>query len=198
MKAAALTLEDFGAGAPAARGRSREAEAAALAAAAEARAEGYAEGFAEALSGAEAEDRAAVAQLRESLQDMELTLSAARAEAVAQMRGVVEALAAIAAPQAAAAGFAAELAEAVAQRLAAAPQEPLTVRAAEARVAGLRARFGDRVAVEADPAMVGAQARLDWPGGGARYDVEACLDAARAAIARFFGDQDGKERQDVG
>lgn len=194
----ALTLEDFGSGFVSSAPRNREVEAAVIAARAEARAEGYAEGFAEALSGAEADDRAAVTQLRECVQDMELTLAAARADAIAQMRGVVAALAALVAPQAAAAGFAEELAAAVAARLEAAPQEPLTVRAAPERVPGLVARFGDRVQVEADPLMIGAQARLRWPGGGADYDVEACLGVARAAIARFFGEPEQGETADVG
>jgi flagellar biosynthesis/type III secretory pathway protein FliH len=198
MRTGVLRLEDFGDERAATPPRSKEVEAAVLAARAEARAEGYAEGFAEALEGAEADDRAAVLQLRESVQDIELTGTAARADAIAQMRGVVEALAALVAPEAAAAGFAAELAAAVAARLDAAPQEPLTVRAAPDRVAGLRARFGERVAIEADPMMVGAQARLQWPGGGADYDVEACLGAARAAIARFFGEPEQRETADVG
>jgi flagellar biosynthesis/type III secretory pathway protein FliH len=188
-----VRLQDFGAGGL----RSARTSAAVEGAREEAHALGFAEGYAQALEAAEAEDRAAVAQLREAVQDMELTRAAARAEAVAALRPVVEALARVAAPLAAQRGFADALAEAVEARLKGAPADRLTLRVAPDRVEGMKLRFGDRLRIAPDPLMTGAVARLEWAGGGAVYDVEDCLAAARDVIDRFFGDPEMKDPQDV-
>jgi flagellar biosynthesis/type III secretory pathway protein FliH len=190
-----LRLEDFGAGGGPVR--SREQAKAVELARAEAHAEGFAEGFAQAMDTAEAEDRAAVSHLRESIQDMELSVAAARVEAIAALRPVIEALARIAAPRAAALGFDAALADAVEAQLRAAPGRRLEVVASPDRIDGLRARFGDKLKVRADPAMTGAVARLEWQDGGAMFDVEGCLEAARSAIGEFFGEAE-ERTSDVG
>lgn len=198
MSAGVLRLEDFGEpkGRRAAE-KAREMEAAVARARGEAHAAGYAEGFAAAMAAAEAEDRAAVIDLRESVQDLELGQQAARAEAIATLRPVVEALARVAAPEAAARGFDAAVADAVERRLAGAAGLRLTVRAAPERVEGLALRLGDRVEVRPDPALAGARARLEWDGGGAECDVEGCLAAARRAIETFFAEAEEGTR-DVG
>lgn len=180
-----IRLEDFGAAAE--KPRSRDIAEELKQVRDEAHALGFAEGFAQATETAEAEDQAAVTNLRESIQDLELSHAAARAEALAALRPLIEALARVAAPRAAAAGFDAALADAVEAQLKAAPDHKLLVRAAPDRVEGLKARFGDRVRIAPDPDMVGAVARIEWAGGGAAYDVEACLEAARSMIAQFFG-----------
>lgn len=188
-RARVLRLEDFGQ--PGGRPTPEQSEAM-LQACAEAEAKGFAEGFAQAMETAEAEDRAAVQQLREAMQDVELSQAAARGEAIARLRPLIEALARVAAPQAAAAGFDLALADAVEAQLKAAPAQRLTARTAPARAEGLRLRFGDRVSVVADPDLSGAQALLEWDGGGAELDVDGCLAAACAAIARFFGETSGE------
>jgi flagellar biosynthesis/type III secretory pathway protein FliH len=194
MTTRALRLEDFGGSIqPALR---REVADAVAAASEKARAEGYADGFRDATETAEAEDRAAVAQLREAMLDMELSMAAARADAIAALRPVIAALARVAAPVAAAAAFETALAEAVEGRLRAAGDRKLRVLASPERVDGLRARFGDAVAVVAEPAMTGATARIDWSGGGATFDVEGCLTAARSIVERFFGET-GERDDDV-
>jgi flagellar biosynthesis/type III secretory pathway protein FliH len=191
-----LRLEDFGSGAGPARSR---AQSEALEQArAEAHAQGFAEGFAQAMETAEAEDQAAVVHLREAMQDIELALAAARAEAIVALRPVIAALAHAAAPRAAAAGFDAALIEAVEAQLKAAPGRKLTIVCAPERVAGMKARFGDRTKVVPDPAMTGAVARLEWPDGGAMFDVEACLAAAQETIGRFFGEAEDMRTSDVG
>ena len=198
MRAGAIRFEDFGEGGGGRPStRAREIEAAVARARGEAQAAGYAEGYAAATAAAEAADRAAVIDLRESVQDLELSQQAARAEAIANLRPVIEALARVAAPQAAAAGFDAMLAEAVAARLAGAAAPHLVVRAAPERVEGLTLRLGEAVAVHPDPSLEGARARLEWEGGGAECDVEGCLAAARAAIGEFFGEA-GEGMRDVG
>ncbi len=193
-----MKFEDFGEGAnPRLSTRAREIDAAVALARGEAHATGYAEGYAAATAAAEAEDRAAVIDLRESVQDLELSQQAARAEAIAGLRPVIEALARVAAPQAAEAGFDAMLAEAVAARLAGASGQKLLVRAAPERVEGLALRLGEAVEVRPDPSLEGARARLEWTGGGLDCDVEGCLATARAAIETFFGEAEEGMR-DVG
>ncbi|MFN3613624.1 MAG: hypothetical protein ACK4WC_03585 [Rubrimonas sp.] len=177
-----LKLEDFGDDEP-------KIDPALLAAArAEGHAEGYAQGIAEALERAEAEDRAAVAQILERIADLDLGRAAAQAEAVMAMRPVIEALARLAVPRAAALGFDEALADAVQTRLAAAESDRVRLRCAPARVEGLAARLGPQVEIVADPDMSGAQARLEWTGGGAAFDADGCLQAAMAVIDRFFGE----------
>lgn len=190
----ALRLEDFGGSVQPAQ-RREVAEAVALASE-KARDEGYADGFRAAAETAEAEDRAAVAQLREALQDMELSMAAARADAIAALRPVVEALSRVAAPLAAGAAFGAAVAEAVESRLRAGEDRRLRILAAPGRVEGLRARFGDAVEVVAEPAMTGATARIEWSGGGVAFDVEDCLTAVGSIVERFFGET-GETRDDV-
>jgi flagellar biosynthesis/type III secretory pathway protein FliH len=194
MTTRALRLEDFGGSIQPAH-RREVAEAVAIAAE-KARAEGYADGFLDATETAEAEDRAAVAQLREAMLDMELSMTAARADAIAALRPVVAALAHVVAPVAAAAAFETALAEAVESRLRAAVDRKLRILASPERVEGLRVRFGDAVEVVAEPAMTGATARIEWSGGGAAFDVEGCLTAARSMVERFFGET-GDRSDDV-
>lgn len=186
-----LKLEDFGDDHP-------EVDPALLAEArAEAHAEGFAEGVADAMSRAEAEDRAAVARILESIADLDLERAAAQAEAIAAMRPVIEALARLAAPRAAALGFDDALAEAVETRLAAAESDRVRLRCAPARVDGLAKRLGPQVEIVADPDMSGAQARLEWSGGGAAFDADGCLKAAMAVIDRFFGEAEEEGGTDV-
>ncbi len=203
MSAFRRALEDFG---DPGRGRKSEVErrieAEAAKARGEGRAEGYAEGYAAAAAEAETEDRAAVAALIEAARDLALDRAAAQAEAVAAFAPVARALARLAAPRAAEAGLAQELAAAVSERLEAAPGETLTAHVAPERVAALAALLGDAVAVRADAALSPCDARLDWSGGGARFDAEACVAAAIGAIDRFFGDGAAdaltEETRDVG
>ncbi len=196
MRAAVLRLEDFGGGAPSRADREAQEQAAARARG-EGHAAGYAEGYAAAMAAGEAEDRAAVVALREAVQDLELTQAAARADALARLRPVIEALARVAAPEAAARGFAGTLAEAVERRLAGDGAPRLAARVAPERVEGVALRLGDRVEVRPDPALTGAQARLEWTGGGAEIDVDGCLAAAREAVAIFF-DEAEREARHVG
>lgn len=180
-------LEDFG---DAARGRLSDAERAQQAAVATARGEGhaagYAEGFAAALAKADNEDRAVLGALSEAMRDLELERTALRAELVAGLRPVVEALARAVVPVAAEAGFAAELADAVASGLAQRAAEALEVRVAPERVAALAERLGPGLAVLPDPALSSLAARIGWAGGGACFDADAATDAALAAVTRFF------------
>jgi hypothetical protein len=111
---------------------------------------------------------------------------------------VAAALARAVAPRAAAAGLGDALADAVERRLAASMRGGLTIRAPQAHVAALTERFGDLVAVRADPALDGARARLDWDGGGADYDAEGCAAAAVAAVERFFAEETSRRTSDVG
>ena len=190
MKAYLRGLENFG---DPSRGRESDAERATKAAIASARGEGhaagYAEGFAAALAQAENEDRAAIGALREAIRDLELVQTGARAETVAGLRPVLEAVMRLAAPAAAEAGLAASVAAAVTARLDRGRGERLVVRAAPDRVEMLRDRLGPGgPTVEADPALGAAAVRLDWDGGGAVFDVQAALAAAREAIDAFFGE----------
>ncbi len=186
---AALRLEDFAA---ADRGQDPVREAAIARARSEARAEGYAAGLAAGLAQGDGEERAAIAALVESAQDLQLSSLAARAEGAAMLRPLVEALARVAAPYAAAKAFPAVLAEAVAARTAAAPDARIVAYAPPALTASIAERFGDGVEVREDPALTGAQARLEWIDGGAELDVEGCLTAARDAVDRFFGETEGR------
>lgn len=187
MKPVALSLEDFG---DPTRRRPSEIERAHAAELArvrgEAHAAGYAAGFAEALAQAETEDRAAVADLLERIGDLELGAADARRTALDALAPVLAAIARVAAPRAAAAGLADEIVAAVGERLAAAPDARLAVRAPEARFDALRAALGDAAQVRADPALEGARAELDWTGGGAVFDADAALAAALDAIERHF------------
>jgi flagellar biosynthesis/type III secretory pathway protein FliH len=193
-------LEDFGGGGR--RRVDREAQRKLDEAAARARGEGhaagYAEGFAAATLEVDAEDRAAVRALAESLRDLELEMAGLRAEARDRLRPVVAALVRVAAPQAAAAGLEAAVVAAVDARLAAMPQARLVIRCAADRVEGLALRLGEVAAVRPDPALEGARARLEWEGGGADYDAAGCVAAASAAIDRFFGAADQERTGDVG
>lgn len=180
-------LEDFG---DAARGRLSDAERAQQAAVATARGEGhaagYAEGFAAALEQADNEDRAVLGALREAVRDLELERAALRAELVAGLRPVVEALARAVLPVAAELGLAAELAEAVAAGLGQQSATALQVHVAPVRVAALADRLGPGLAVLPDPALSPLAARIGWAGGGACFDADAATAAALAAVERFF------------
>lgn len=183
-------LENFG---DPGRSRESDAERATRAAVAAARGEGhaagYAEGFAAALAQVDAEDRAVVAAMRETIRDLELAQSGARVEAIAALRPVVEALVRVAAPAAADAGLAASVAGAVLARLDRGRGERLIVRAAPERVEALAERLGPGgPPVEPDPALGSTEVRLEWEGGGAVFDAEAALAAAREAIDAFFND----------
>jgi hypothetical protein len=100
---------------------------------------------------------------------------------------VVEALARVAAPRAAAAGLAGELAAAVAARLEAAPAARLQARVAPEVAASVAERLGEGLDLATDAALGPTEARLDWPGGGLRFDADAAASAALEAITRHFG-----------
>ncbi|TVQ55104.1 MAG: hypothetical protein EA355_10620 [Rhodobacteraceae bacterium] len=195
-----LSLEDFG---DPARGRPSQVERAHAAEIArvrgEAQAAGYAEGFAAALAEAETEERAAIADLRERLADAAIGLADARAAAVAALGPVLAAIIRVAAPQAAAAGLADAVVSAVSERLSATPAGPLVVRAAPAHADTLEAALaaaglGAAAAVRPDPTLDGARACVDWAGGGAVCDPEACLAAALDTIARHFAPPEERTR----
>ena len=182
-------LEDFGEGA---RRRESDAERAQKAAVAAARGEGhaagYAEGFAAALAQADTEERALLHALRESLHDLELVQTAAREEALAALRPVVEAILKVAAPAAAEAGLARAVADAVARRLDRGRGERIVAHVSPAAVESLAAHFTpDTLTVEPDPAIRAGSLRLEWQGGGALFDAPAALAEAEAAVAAFFG-----------
>lgn len=198
MKPLRLRLENFGADPSGADSDARRERDAAMARArGEGHAAGYAEGFAAAAATAEAESRRAVSALCESLRDLELDRQGARAEAVASLGPVLAALARAVAPEAARLGLAAAMEAAVAARLAAAPQARLVARCAPEHLESLALRLGDAVALRADPELSGAQARLEWDGGGAEYDAEGCARAALKAIGDVFGEA-GEELRHVG
>jgi flagellar biosynthesis/type III secretory pathway protein FliH len=200
MRPLVRALENFGD-----PGRHRESDAdralkAAVAAArGEGHAAGYADGFAAALAQCETEDRAILAVVREAVRDLELRQTGARAEAVAALRPVVEALVRIAAPAAAAAGFADNVADAVAARLDRGRGERLVVHVAPERVAMLREHLGDAsLTVAAEPSLGPVSARLEWEGGGALFDPQACLDAALEAVDAQFNEFASREMKHAG
>ncbi|WP_333833199.1 hypothetical protein [Rubrimonas sp.] len=195
MKPLRLRLENFGSDPAGADSDSRrELDEAVARARGEGHASGYAEGFAAADATAEAENRRAVIALVESLRDLDLDWRAARAEAIAALGPVLAAVAGAVAPEAARRGLAEALERAVAERLASAPQARLVARCAPEHFDGLALRLGDQVELRADPALSGAQARLDWDGGGAAYDAEACARAALRAIDEFFAEAEEEMR----
>lgn len=179
-------LENFG---DPAAGRESEAErrlkAAVAAARGEGHAAGYAEGFAAALAQIDAEERGIIRDLVEAIHDLELRQSAARMDAIAALRPVIEDIARIAAPQMAARGLADEIADAVAVQLDRGRGEILTINAAPARVESLRDRLGHGLRVEADPTLGPLAVRLEWAGGGAVFDAEGALKAALGVIETF-------------
>jgi flagellar biosynthesis/type III secretory pathway protein FliH len=200
MRPLVRALENFGD-----PGRHRESDAdralkAAVAAArGEGHAAGYADGFAAALAQCETEDRAILSAVREAVRDLELRQTGARVEAIAALRPVVEALARIAAPAAAAAGLADSVTEAVAARLDRGRRERLVVHVAPERVAMLRDHLDDAsLTVAPDPALGRVAARLEWEGGGALFDPQACLDAALEAIDAHFTEIASREMKHAG
>jgi flagellar assembly protein FliH len=75
----------------------------------------------------------------------------------------------------------------------------VTLRAAAAVVAVLEGRLNDiaheegydgRIMIAADPAMTGADCRIEWRGGGAERSEAAIEDALTALITRRFSDSD--------
>ena len=111
------------------------------------------------------------------------------------------AIAAKLAPAAIAALPAAEVEIALRQAMHQAIAEPrITLRAAPAVTAILEPRLADiaheegyegRVAVAADPAMTGADCRIEWRGGGAERSESAIEDALTALIAHRFSQVKG-------
>jgi flagellar biosynthesis/type III secretory pathway protein FliH len=189
MRPLVRSLEDFGSGS---RRRESDADRALKAAVAAARGEGhaagYAEGFAAALAQAATEEHALLLALRETLRDLELVQTAARAEALAALHPVVEAILRIAAPKAAEAGLAGTVADAVARRLDRGHGERLLARVAPAAADDLRSHFApDIIGIEPDPAIAPGSVRLEWQGGGALFDAAAALAEAEAAVSAFFG-----------
>ncbi len=198
MKPFTLKLENFGSEPDGADSDAQRALAEAVAKArGEAHAEGFAEGFAQAEQQAEAEDRRAVIALRESVRDLEFGQQAAREEAVASLGPVIDALTRAVAPELAARGLGEAIGAAVEARLAASPRTALVARCAPERAEGLALRLDDAVEIRADPALSGAKVRLEWSGGGADYDADACARAAIEAVAAFFGEAE-ERLEDVG
>jgi flagellar biosynthesis/type III secretory pathway protein FliH len=199
MRPFARTLEDFG---DPDAGRENEAESKLKAAAAAARGEGhaagYAEGFAAALAQADTEDRRMVAQILEAVRDLELQMTAARAEAIDGLRPVIEAIIRAAAPMAASRGLAEEVAAAVTAHLDTTRSESLVLRVAPDRIEDLRHRLEDSVAITPDPMLGPITAQLEWAGGGTVFDAEGCLDAATHAIESFFGSANEERLRDAG
>jgi hypothetical protein len=187
IRTAALDLEDFSGLRTRKSAAERAREAQLAEARGEGRAEGYAEGLAAATEKAETEERAAIAALLEQARDLDLARADARAAAIAALAPVASALARLAAPRAAARGLAEELAAAVTARLDAAPSEALEAHVAPSVRDAVAAKLEEAVPVRADPALGETQARLDWPGGGLRFDAEDAAAAALDAIERFFG-----------
>jgi flagellar biosynthesis/type III secretory pathway protein FliH len=187
MRPFARTLEDFGN--PDA-GRESEAErklkAAVAAARGEGHAAGYADGFAAALAQADTEERKVIGCILEAVRDMELARTGARAEAVAALRPLVDALMCMAAPLAAKRGLAEDVAAAIAAHLDAGKAETLVLYVSPERLDDLRHRLDEAVQLAPDPDLGPIAARLEWAGGGALFDVQGCLDAASEAIEAFF------------
>lgn len=192
-------LEDFDAPLSGRRPRDGDAAEAVAQARGEGHAAGYAEGFAAAAAQAETEDRAALLSLRESLQDLELTATGARAQAADSVGPVLLAALRAAAPAAASAGFAEAVLEAVRARLAAQPEARLIARCAPERLEGLAGRLGDLVELRPDPELIGARVEVGWSEGGFSLDPQGCAEAACEAVARHFAPPiDEGELSDVG
>jgi flagellar assembly protein FliH len=137
-------------------------------------------------------------QVRVTLDESHALVEAMRAEAAE----IALAMARRIAPAALAALPAGDVEIALRQAMHQAIGEPrLTLRAAPAVVEVLEVRLADiaheegyegRVMIAADPAMQGADCRIEWRGGGAERSEQTIEDALTALIARRFSNNDVK------
>ena len=162
-------------------------------------AEAHAEGRNDAAArNAEATERALAAlglAIRAAVGEAQAEIEQVRAEAAAIALAAARKLA----PAAIAALPAGDVEAALRSAMHQAIGEPrVTLRAAPAVVEVLEARLADiaheegyegRVAVAADPAMMGADCRIEWRGGGAERREQAIEDALTALIAHRFSHQ---------
>ena len=135
-------------------------------------------------------------QVRVTLDESHALVEAMRAEAAE----IALAMARKIAPAALAALPAGDVEIALRQAMHQAIGEPrLTLRAAPAVVEVLEVRLADiaheegyegRVMIAADPAMQGADCRIEWRGGGAERSEQTIEDALTALIARRFSNND--------
>jgi flagellar assembly protein FliH len=137
-------------------------------------------------------------QVRVTLDESHALVEAMRAEAAE----IALAMARKIAPAALAALPAGDVEIALRQAMHQAIGEPrLTLRAAPAVVEVLEVRLADiaheegyegRVMIAADPAMQGADCRIEWRGGGAERSEQTIEDALTALIVRRFSNNDVK------
>ncbi len=147
-------------------------------------------------SGAEAASRAfeaekirTLAPILEALNDMAFSQVEARQAILASLEPMLMALVNAVLPAAARHGLAEELAALLATAYEKSPRARVVISVAPEAVGAIQAALAPAKAdftVEADPALTPLQARAAWQGGYDELNLDATLDALRAAIEQFF------------
>lgn len=164
----------------------------------EGRAAGFEEGAAHAEAQGQADLRLILSDIHEQLADVLQSRVELEATMLSSARGLAEALLTGVAPALARRGVAAEIADAVtaalrearARRVEAA-DAGLQVRVSPGQLDAVRAAFaaaGVAAPVESDADLGDLAARLDWADGEDELDLDAAIEAARAALDRHFPD----------
>ena len=161
----------------------------------EGRAEGFEQGAAQAESAFIAERRLILSEIRERLSDAELAETRREAETLAALRALAEALAGALAPALARRGLAAEIAAAVeAAQTHAPPGAPrVEIRARAERLPAIRAALeeaGLDAELVADDRLDALEARAVWGDGVDSIYLNRCAEAALAAVAAHFQDEE--------
>lgn len=168
---------------------------------AEAQAAGREEGLNEATAGIERRAASALEAVDTRLGLLAETQAAANAAVEREAVAVALAVARKMLPELAARNALAEVSRAVEEALALIREEPrVTVRVAPDLVEALEARlteaagrggFAGRVTVAGDPAIGGADCRIDWVTGGAERDAQALWNEIDAIVVRNLGQPQG-------
>jgi len=147
-------------------------------------------------SGADAASRAfedekirTLAPILEALNDMGFTQIEACQAMLKSMRPMVERLVETVLPESARQGFGAEVAALLCKAYEKAPTAQIVISVAPDAVASIQSLLTPSKAdfsVEADPALNGLQARVNWQGGYDQINLDDALKEVRAAIDTFF------------
>jgi len=147
-------------------------------------------------SGAEAASRAfadektrTLAPILEALNDIAFSQVEACQIMLKSMRPMVEQLVQAVLPESARLGFGAEVSALLCKAYEKAPASQIIISVAPDAVKSIQELLAPSKAdftVEADPALDGLQARVNWQGGYDQMDLDAALNGVRMAIATFF------------
>ncbi len=147
-------------------------------------------------SGADAASRAfedekirTLAPILEALNDMGFTQVEACQAMLNSMRPMVEQLVETVLPESARLGFGAEVSALLCKAYEKAPTAQIVISVAPDAVASIQSLLAPSKAdfsVEADPALDGLQARVNWQGGYDQINLDDALNEVRSAIDTFF------------